>query len=366
MKQNRLLFSVLTTAFFLCSTLVLAQSKEKLVEKSFNVNSSTTVSIDNKFGKVHVNTWDQNKVELKVRISAEGSDAAIADILSRIDIDINESASTLRFETEIENSRKKWRNERFKIDYTVNMPKSNPLDINHRHGDIFLDSRSGTVNVDLAHGQIVAEALTGKNNINIRHGNGGRIAAIGSGSLDMQHYQRLRIGTLGDIDLEVAHAQLDVEKAGNLDFELRHGSFEVESAGNVEVQLQHSQFEGGNIRSFRSHMQHSNVSIDRLQTRLNVDSNHGNVEVDHLAKGFELVEFDGDHSYLGISMERGASASLDAELNFGKMNYLESEINMSYVNKEDHRSEYKGTTGANPTAQIRFKGNFTDFTLDFD
>jgi hypothetical protein len=365
MKSKQLLFSLLTTTFLLCSTLVLAQSKEKRVEKSFNVNSSTAVHIDNKFGKVHVNTWSQNKVELKVLITAE-SGSNSQEILDRIDIDINESSSALRFETEIENTRQKWRNQRFKIDYTVSMPASNSLEINHRHGDVFVDKRSGSVNIDLAHGQIVTEELTGRCDITIRHGSGGRIASIGSGSLDMQHYQRLRIGNMGNIELEVAHAQLDVEKAGDLDFDLRHASFEVESAGNVEVNLQHSKFDGGDVRSFSSDMQHSNVSIDRLQSRLSIDSNHGNVEVDRISKGFQSVNFDGNHSYLGISLEPGASASIDAEMSFGKMNYLESEVKMSYVNKEDHRSEYKGTTGSNPTAQIRFKGNFSDFTLDFD
>ena len=194
------------------------QVKETKLDQSFNVNSNTRLSIENRFGKVHIDTWNQNKVQAKVEVEVEGNDNGAREVLDRINIDVSESSGEIRIETEIDDSNnKKWRNQRFKINYTISMPKSNPLNVDHRHGDLYINNFDGDLDLELAHGQIVAEELNGKSRISLQHGNGGRIAAIGSGSLEIQHYQRLRLGRLGNLDFEIAHASADIEEAGDLD-----------------------------------------------------------------------------------------------------------------------------------------------------
>lgn len=365
MRKIQVLFSGVLLAVFSLSG-ALAQTQEKRVDKTFNVNSSTRLSIDNRFGKVHINTWDQNKIEVKVLVQAEGSTAQAQNILDRITIDIDESPSEISLETEIENSRKKWNNDRFKIDYTIKMPKSNPLHINHRHGDIYLDNYSGPLDLDLAHGQIVAEELTGKGRISLRHGSGGRISAIGSGSLEIQHYQRLRVGSLGSMDVEIAHATMEVERAGDLDLEVRHSTLEMGSAGALDLSLQHGKLEAGSIRSLRTEMQHSSISLEKVQQLLDVDANHSEVDVDRMLKGFSAVTFEGNHSYLGLELETGSSANFRADLTHGKLHYTKSDIDMNFINTEDNRAEYRGKIGSNPTGEIRIEGNFTDCSVSFN
>ncbi|MDH3710145.1 MAG: hypothetical protein OER04_09675 [Cyclobacteriaceae bacterium] len=367
MKKFQLLTASWLIALVFCSaSIVQAQTQEKRVDKTFNVNSNTRLSIDNRFGKVHINTWDQNKIEVQVVIKAEGSESAAKEILDRITIDIDESPSQISLETEIANSRKNWRNQSFKINYTVKMPKSNPLSVNHRHGDIYLDNFNGPLEMELAHGQIVAEELSGKANITLRHGSGGRISSIGSGSLDIQHYQRLRLGSLGEVNLEIAHANLDIERAGDLDVEIRHSQVEIDEAGAVDVDLQHSQIDGGKFRSLRAEMQHSTVDLEQIQQFVDASSNHGEVKIDRLAKGFSTVEFEGNHSYIGLGLESGATSRLNVNLSYGKLHYSKSEIDMSLINIEDQKAEYKGTIGSNPKGEIRIEGNYTDCAVNMD
>ena len=363
MKNFQLSTVNLILAFLFVSATLAAQTQDKRVDKTFNVNSDTRLSIDNRFGKVHINTWDQNQVEVKVVIEAEGSESKAREILDRISIDIDESPSSISFETEIQNSRRNWGNESFKIDYTVKMPKSNPLDLEHRHGDIYLDNFNGPLNLELAHGQIVAEELSGKSTIVLRHGNGGRIAGIGGGSLDVQHYHRLRVGKIGNVDLELAHANLEIAEAGDLEAEIRHTSLQLDAAGALDLDLQHSKIEGGDFRSLRAELQHSNVQMERLLQFLDASSNHGEIKIDKVAKGFSSVEFDGNHSFIGLDLEPGTSARVKANLHYGKLHYSKSDINMNYVNIEDQRAEYKGTIGSNPQGEIVIEGNYTDCSV---
>ena len=341
------------------------QVKETKVDQTFNVNSNTTLSIDSKFGKVHIETWDQNKIQAKVVVEVDGNENSARAILDRISIDVNESSSQVKLETEIAESRNS-RNHRFKINYTVTMPKGNPLHIDHRHGDIYLDNHSGSVQLDLAHGQIVAEELTGDSRVSLQHGSGGRISSLGSGTLDIQHYQRLRLGKLGDMKMELAHSGADVEYGGDIELEIRHSNLEFDKVGAVNVDMQHSKLRAGSAKSINTDMQHSTVDIERVSGSLLADGNHSHVKIGRLSKNFSQVIFDGNHSYLGLGLERGASGKLEVELNHGKMDYPESAINMSHVNIENNSRKYKGNLGSGSGGTIQVDGNFTDVDLDID
>ncbi len=367
-KQMKLsIYSFLIAIFvFAGADTLWGQVKDKRVDRTFTVNSTTRLVIDNKFGKVHINTWDQNKIEVQVMIEVDGSDQAARDILDRIDIDISESSSEISIKTDIADSRNRNRNQRFEINYIVKMPKNNPLRVDHRHGDVYLDKLSGSLKLNLAHGQLVAEELTGKCDIGLQHGNGGRIAAIGSGSLEIQHYQRLRIGRMGSMDVEVAHASIEVEEAGDLDVEVRHSNIEIGNAGALNMDMQHSKFKAGSLRSVSSDMQHSTVKVEKLARFLEIDCNHSQVDIDRLLKGFSRVNFEGNHSYLGLDMESGTSAVLNVELHHGKLHYPESQTNMSYSNEENQKREYKGNIGNGSGGQIDVEGNFTDVRLEIN
>ena len=341
------------------------QIKETKVDQTFNVNSNTTLFIDSKFGKVHIETWNQSKIQAKVVVEVDGNENTARDILDRISIDVNESSSQVKLETEIAEARNS-RNHRFKINYTVTMPEGNPLRIDHRHGDIYLGDHSGSLDLDLAHGQIVAEALTGDSRVSLQHGSGGRISSLGSGNLEVQHYQRLRLGKLGDMDMELAHSSADVENGGDIDLEIRHSNLEFETVGELTVDMQHSKLRAESAKSVETDMQHSTVDIERVATAVSADGNHSHVKVGRLSKNFSRVEFDGNHSYLGLGLESGAKGKLDVSLHHGKMDYPESAVNMSLVNIENNSRSYRGNIGNGTGGTIQVEGNFTDFDLDID
>lgn len=346
MKSSTCSYLILLLLFTGAETLW-GQVKEKRVDKTFTVNSRTRLRIDNKFGKVHIDTWDQNKIVVQVIIEVDGNDEAARNVLDRINIDISESSSEISLETDIDESRNKWRNQRFRINYTVKMPRNNPLSIDHRHGDVYIDNLEGPLDLELAHGQIVAEGLNGKSRISLQHGNGGRIASIGSGSLEIQHYQRLRIGRMGSIDLDIAHASIEVEEAGDLDIKVRHSKIELGKAGALNMD-----------------MQHSTLEVENLERLLEADCNHSHVEVGRLSNNFTSVIFDGNHSYLGLELESGTNATVEVDLNHGKLNYPKSGINMSHINIENNSREYKGKIGNGSGGQIEVHGNFTDVSIE--
>ena len=186
------------------------------------------------------------------------------------------------------------------------------------------------------------------------------------GSLEVQHYQRLRLGQLGSMDLDIAHASFEADGAGDLDIDIRHSKASLGNAGAVDIDIQHSKLEAESLKSLKADLQHSNVDLEKLQQALNADGNHSGIKIGRVSKNFNEVEFTGNHSYLSADIESGASATLEAELNHGKLNYSESSINMSFVNTENNRQEYKGKIGNGSGGQIQVNGNFTDVNLEIN
>jgi hypothetical protein len=43
--------------------------KSKSISKSFDVNSDATLKISNKYGDVNVTSWNQNRIEIDVKIT---------------------------------------------------------------------------------------------------------------------------------------------------------------------------------------------------------------------------------------------------------------------------------------------------------
>ena len=53
----------------------------KKIDKEFSISADGTTSIDNRHGKVEINTWNQNKVKISVEIKVKASSQKAADEL---------------------------------------------------------------------------------------------------------------------------------------------------------------------------------------------------------------------------------------------------------------------------------------------
>ena len=119
-----------------------SNSKEqftKVIERSFDISPDGTTRLYNKYGRINIETWDRNKVELKITIEANAKTESKADeLFERIDIDITNSDDYVKAETLIESSSKwgNWTKGDYKIYYDVKMPASNRLEAGMKYGNL--------------------------------------------------------------------------------------------------------------------------------------------------------------------------------------------------------------------------------------
>jgi len=312
--------------------------KEKKISRNYKVSSSTELRIDNRFGRVHIDTWDKDEIDIVVSILVDKRTEKDADrMLERIDVVIDDSDPDrlISFKTTI-GSGGGGGSDNFRINYQVSMPKNNNLDLENKHGEIYLADINGRVRIKMEHGRIKTENMTGRVNINLSFGDG-RIKSIGGGSMEIRHFGRLTVGSLGDVSIDAAHSNMDIE-----------------SGERVEIYAQHGTFSMGKLNYLSGKFAHSDLEIDEINRSLELQTQHMDLEVRKVGKDFELVDLSGSFSDFDISLDKNVSCTIEARLQFGDVSYKESEIDFNYVVKEMNSSVYKGTLGSS-TKQGRFK-----------
>jgi DUF4097 and DUF4098 domain-containing protein YvlB len=159
----------------------------KTVSRSFKVLPQTELEINNKYGDVIINDWDQDSVSIAITITAFGKDDEAAKrLIDRTAINFNISVSGIQVYTELSKSdgwiRDFWNElsgysqtiiskDQLTIDFQVFMPSGMDLELTNKYGDVFLAERLGLTRVDLSNGNIKAEDVKGDAHLTIRYGN---------------------------------------------------------------------------------------------------------------------------------------------------------------------------------------------------
>ena len=148
-----------------------AQELEKKINRTFQVNSTITLRVDNQFGKVHIETWDKDQIDVEVVIRADmRNESRSQEFIDRVEIEISKSSSLISLKTEYGKNTSSRNGESFSVDYTISMPVQNSLEVENKFGDIYLADLTGELDIDLKYGKMKGGKLTGKGNIEVAFG----------------------------------------------------------------------------------------------------------------------------------------------------------------------------------------------------
>jgi hypothetical protein len=313
-----------------------AQEQSRRIAKSFNVTSNTSIRIDNRFGKVHVNTWDKEVVDLEVIVRANAkSESRTAEVLNQIRIDIGDkiSSGSLSVSTDIG---KIQGNVNFSIDYTLSVPRGNPLSLNNQFGNIYLQDYRGSLRLDLKYGQLVAGNLEGPAEIFLQFGKGlSEVQAFRRGMLDVK-YSKVSIGDAGEMELRSQFSDVRIEKAQTFNIDAKYGSI---SAGEVSV------FDGS--------MEFAGLQLDHLTRSLSLNIRHGNdIRLGRISAGVESIRLDSEFGSVDLLFEKGASGRFTIDTQFGSMKAEGAGISFNKITTDPKQSHYEGRFGSEPHRSV--------------
>ena len=284
--------------------------RSKTISKSYPVDKDDKLRINNRYGKVIINTWQKNEikvdVEMKVRANTENR---AQESLDKIHINESKQGSVISFETAFDASIGTNRSgEKREVNYTVFMPASNALEIKNSYGNTsILSDFNGAVVIQQSYGNFTAENLVNSlNNIKASYGEVS-IGNLKSGSMDIS-YGNLKLESSGKLNANISYSPVRIDRvSGDLDLDLRH-------AGGLKI-----------------------GKIDPLVKNINIDVSYSSVS---------------------LAFDPNANFNFAVAVSYGSFDYDKSRINnlSSLINKQNKM--YSGRYGKETENRVNIQAHY--------
>ncbi|BDD10390.1 hypothetical protein FUAX_28220 [Fulvitalea axinellae] len=350
MKKS-LIYKPLFSLFFiaLASQVAFAQEKTKSIQKEYELDKDADVYISNKYGKVQIDTWSQNKAILNVEIKAEGrNESRTREMLERIKIDIdNDTPGSLSVVTQI-NSMSSRGKEHFAINYYLKIPKTVSLRLKNSFGPTSLDNFDGPLEADLRYcDSFRAQNLTGKSEIELQFSKA-RIESMAKGRLEPK-YTETRLAKARDIELDSRFSEVKIGEVESLDLDIQYGELDVDKAERVSGKFSFTPVQIKNLKEYA-----------KLSGRYG-----GDFEIKYVAPDFESVTVETQFTDVEVGIDKRAKAEVEADLSFADFDYPnESWVDFHYREKGNTSSKYRGKIGGGGTSKVKFKSSYGDVELE--
>ncbi|MGD2034223.1 MAG: hypothetical protein PVF73_04145 [Bacteroidales bacterium] len=269
--------------------------------RKYKITEKTTVEVTNKYGKVHVITWDKDSVKFEVdlRISAN-SDLKMQKLKSNVSFDFTATKYYVVAKTRFNNQAGIISDfvdvfipsNRVTINYMVYVPKKTTLKIENKFGDIYMDDFAGNLEIILSNGDLKANTLTGSPVIRLNSGDG-TINSIKGGKVFIS-YSDMRIKSAENLNMDTKSSRITIDKGTNLVVNSSRDKYTIEEIGELSV---NSYFTG--------------LTIEYLKKELRCSMKYGNVSVERISDGFSFINIESEYTDADLFFKRSTSYNLD-------------------------------------------------------
>ena len=324
---------------------VFADEFTKKLHKKYQVNDSTLLEIQNKFGNVHINSWDKNTVVIDVIITVKASDSEKADeLLSYIDVSFSNEDNLIKAVTEIDEKFKSLKSKKFSIfyksinsknfsiDYNVSMPINLKLELYNKFGDIFIDELHGKTNIILKYGYLTAN--------NLLFDSSKPLSKI---SLS---YSKARIKKCNWLKLVSNYSKLYIQNSKALIVISKYSVINIEKSSSIISQAKYDAYEIGHTNNFVSTGRYTDYQIEQVNKKLDLDIKYGNCEIDFMPGNFKSIKLVSKYGNVEIGISSSASYKLNATMEYSNLEYLEKKVNLKKI-RDAQKLTINGTIGNN-------------------
>lgn len=342
MKKLGILFSILV--FACVSISVQAQDDySKEFNQEFKVNKDAMLRLDNKFGNITCETWNNNEIAIQVIVEVHNkSQRRAEELLDKINVEFSGSNSMVSAITRIGKMRSG--NNHFSIDYYVKLPASIRLDVSNKYGNVFLPTMEGSTELTVKYGDLQVNKLMSDNNeITVKYGEL-NADMISKARIDFG-YSEMRIDEADYLDMKTSYSEVNIDKVHKMDLRTSFDDVEIDEIAVLEAKSNYSE-----------------VEIGMLAAELDIDADFGSIEIDRIASDFSYVYVEG--SYTGIELSFADRAGFEAEIytKYGDFHSkYRNELNREKLGHSSYR--YYGTIG-NGKGKVKVKTTFASVDID--
>ncbi|MFK7755383.1 MAG: hypothetical protein AB8B53_00470 [Flavobacteriales bacterium] len=317
-----------------------AQEMTKDLSRSFAVNETSKIEVENKYGDIFIDTWNKDSVRFEIEIVAYSEkEEHLESLIDMVDIEFNDYSSFILVETKIGEDRNILDKAAFsfsknisgtrevRVNYRIFIPPNVKLSIENNFGDVFIDEYNGEFSLDIAHGDFRANLLSDMKVVKSKYGEV-KIDEATGGRFEFSFVKGAELGSLKDVFIKSSSSEIDIEYINELRVESRLDEIYIDNLDQV---------------SGKTNM--TKLHIKSLALGAELTSKYGNVRVDDLMPTAERVRMDGSNTDYSLGFTAETKGTFDLQMSTSKeFSTDQTRVNISdtYV-VDDKTNQYTGT-----------------------
>ena len=355
-----LLYKSLLLAFFTLPAMTsIAQDEvEKQITKSYPIDEDGTITIENKYGDIEINGWEEDFVDIKIDVIVKGKNTdRIETLLDRIQPDITARASFISIETEFTEEKRNFFSNLFRtvtaefnrsnldVNYVVNLPKKVKLEIINKFGDVLINDYEGRMDVELEHGDLRI------------------LGAIDDGRVELKFGE---FNTSDDFTgrLIIKNGEVNIRKSDYLSLDGSGSEIKIKSINKLVLTSNKDEIEIDYVETLNGNTRFTDIEIEEAGEMLQLDLHYGSLSTNSFSNTNPTILLNGNSSSIIINVE-GISFDLDATLIEGQMRLPKTVANLesNMLNEKEKRRQVTASYGNAEKGSMKIIGKKGDIFL---
>lgn len=349
------------------------QEFSKTINRAYSTTSNGMTALYNRYGKVNVHTWQENKVKIDITITVNASNQQEADeVLERINVNFTNTAGYVKAETviaDVSSSSSPWQKLTsvvrgsecdYKINYEVWMPVGNQLDLKNRYGNSFVGALNGKLYAEIKYGDLRTEALGQDADLYLGYGKA-NIPKINN-LYGQVSYGEVQISQAREVQLDTKYSDMRIQQAAAIRITSKYDEFDFGTIEDLRVQTKYSDIKVANAQNVYFTAQYTDIQIASLQRMLDADLQYGDLKLERAGRGTE-VNVMSKYTDVYIGLEAGAAHRFDIEGSYTDIK-LPNSANIRHEQTSNSRKTYEGFVGdASTKGGLKLRMSYGSLTI---
>jgi hypothetical protein len=320
-------------------------SETRTYKRSVPATREMTLEVNNKYGTIHITSWNKDSVSVRAEIEAFASNPAkLRKMFEGVNIDFGEANNLFMANTDftqginmILQSFKGMTNKlipydsRLQINYFVSLPEYINLKIDNRYGDIYMENNTSNISIKLSNGSFKANSLNRASDLTLI-------------------FCDATINKIDDGNLDASFSEVVIGESRNLTINSISSRFDLRQANKIRAESRRDKFFIGTIESIQGNSYFTDFKIEKLKNEINLETKYGSINVDLVERSFELISINSGYSDISLSFDPSVSYNLDIRHinSFLTAPDKNSKLEKKAINEDKKEYITYGTVGRNP------------------
>ncbi|MFC2137537.1 hypothetical protein ACFLTE_05115 [Bacteroidota bacterium] len=309
------------------------------LSKSFKVNTSSTVEVYNKYGKLHIVTWEHDSVKFDVHALIQSStETKVRKLRDNISFDFTGTEYYITAKSVFSNKYSGFfkdladfaeglitSDNKVEIDYKIYIPEYVNLKLNNKFGDIYIENIIGDINITLSNGALKANNFEGNSIIKL---------------------------TMGDADIKMVkngkiytnYSELNIDECDQINIDSKLSKINIDVAKIIKVSSKKDKIYINSMDQIYGESYFTDIWVYDLANKMSYKANYGNINLESIKKGFSFIDITTEYTDINMFFEEESVFDVDI---VDKGSFLQYPINKANVKREsiDNDEERFNTFG---------------------